>query len=139
MNERRLKVMKINGISMKVIEDNEVYYRMWVKANELPEEVYEQAEEIDDGCDYLSDRDEQYFEIEGYMVDDKANDLKVVYYWDDYETIMELDRAEHDYIYAAFEDFANKYGDRLPDNGELCLGDGEYEEEIPQELKDEWK
>ena len=131
--------MKIDGISMKVIEDKEIYYRMWVKANELPEWIYDKAEDIDDGCDYLSSRDEQYFEIEGYVHDDKADDLKVVYYWDDYETIAELNRDEHNDIYEAFEEFANKYGDRMPDNGELCLGDGEYEEEIPQELKDEWK
>ena len=63
----------------------------------------------------------------------------MVYYWDDYETIALLTREEHDSIYVAFEQFADKYGDRLPDNGELCLGDSEYEEEIPQEIKDEWQ
>ena len=131
--------MKINGISMKEVGNGSVYYRMYVDASELPMAIYERAVEMDEDCNYLSDREEQCFEVEGYVVDGKASDLKVVYYWDDYETIALLTREEHDGIYAAFEQFADKYGDRLPDNGELCLGDAEYEEEIPQEIKDEWQ
>ena len=131
--------MKISSISMKSNCGNETYYRMWVKASELPEWIYLKAEEIDDGCDYLSSRDEQYFEIDGYVFDGEADNLKVVYYWDDYETIAKLDRDKHNEIYKAFEDYVNKYGDRMPDNNELCLGDNEYEEIIPQDLKDEWE
>lgn len=122
--------MKIREICMKTVTDDGIYYRMWVNASELPEWIYEEAKKMDAGCEYLSDRDEQCFEIEGYISDNKANDLQVVYYWDDYETIAELDRDEHSDIYKAFEDFANRYGDRFPDNGELCLGDSEYENKI---------
>jgi len=133
--------MKIKSISMKEVIGGETYYRMWVNASELPEWMYLKAKEMDDGCDYLGLRDTQCFEIEGYIssIDDKATELKLVYYWDDYETITELDENYHEYIYEAFEEFASKYGNRMPDNGELCLGDGEYEDIIPQELKDEWQ
>lgn len=122
--------MKLNGINMKIVTENEIYYRMWVNASELPDWIYAEAKKMDADCEYLSGRDEQCFEIEGYLSDNKADDLKIVYYWDDYETIAELNRNEHRDIYKAFEDFANKYGDRFPDNGELCLGDAEYENRI---------
>lgn len=133
--------MKIKSISMKEVIGSITYFRMWVDATELPEWMYLKAKEMDDGCDYLGFRDTQCFEIEGYIssIDDKATGLKLVYYWDDYETIAELDKDHYKYIYEAFEEFASKYGDKMPDNGDLCLGDDEYEDIIPQELKDEWE
>lgn len=131
--------MKIKSISMKEVIGGETYYRMWVNASELPEWMYLKAKEMDDGCDSLSLRDTQCFEIEGYIssIDDKATELKLVYFWNDYKTITELDENYHRYIYEAFEEFASKHGSGMPDNRELLLGDGEYEDLIPQELKDE--
>lgn len=141
VNTQAVKVIKIDSISMKEIMDDDIYFRMWVKATELPEWIYLKAKEMDKECDYLKRRDNQLFEIEGYLssLNNKANGLKVVYFWDDYEIITELDKKTYDYIYEAFEEFASKYGHRMPDNGELGLGDSEYENQIPQDLKDEWE
>lgn len=134
--------MEISSISMKENFDGEdTYFRMWVKAKELPEWMYLKAKEIDNSYGYLKYREEQYFEIEGYITSEgkATDDLRLVYYFDNYETITDLDENIHSNIYKAFEEFAKKYGDRLPNNAELCLGDIEYEEMIPQDLKDEWK
>lgn len=128
--------MKIESISMK---SNGTYYRMKVRANELPSWVYFKALDIDnDDYGYLDTRDKQCFEIEGYIINDKATDLRIVYFWENYETITELDRSDCENVYEAFEDFARKYGNKMPDNGELCLGDEEYTDMISQELKEEW-
>ena len=131
--------MKIKEINMKETVGNSIYYRMTVAAYQLPEWIYTKAEKIDEEYSYLENKYKEYFELEGYISDNKVKDLKVVYYWDDYETIAIFnEEEEYKYIYDAFVEFANKYGEYLPDNSKLHLGDGEYEDIIPIEIKKEW-
>lgn len=136
------KKIKINSINMKEVTDDSIYYRMYVDAITLPERMYFLAKAIDEHYGYLESRDKQVFELEGYISDDgKVNELSLVYYFDEYITIADIDNEDDEdcnQIIKAFEEFASKYGSRLPDNGELSLGDCEYIEKIPQDLKDEW-
>lgn len=132
--------MKINSINMKRIIDDETYYRMWVDAMELPEWMHLKAKEMDEDCGYITSREKQRYEIEGYIsnINNSVNELNLVYYFDDYETIVVFDENIHKNVFVAFKEFVDKYGDKMPDNEELCLGDCEYEDLIPQELKDIW-
>lgn len=137
------KKIKINSISMKKITDyGRTYYRMYVDASTLPKWMYYMANVIDRRYGYFKLRNETLFELEGYISEDnKVDELSLVYYWDSYITITDIDNDKDEEcrkIMEAFEKFALKYGSRLPDNGELALGDCEYIEKIPQELKDEW-
>ena len=64
--------------------------------------------------------------------------VSVVYYFDDYETIVEFDRNEIDTIKFIIFDFVDEYGNKVPNHYENDYGDCEFFDAIPQEIKDEW-
>lgn len=135
--------VRITGINMKSTEDGGTYtfYRMYVLARTLPMWMMLKAKEMDQNCNYINLSPEQTFEIEGYYSEEEqeVEELKLVYFWDKYETITDLDPVYHAYLYEEFKKFAQKYGRRLPDNSKLQLGDAEYEEILPEDVLSEWK
>lgn len=142
-----MKDLKIAGISMYDYDEygfdkdfKTMYVRMYVKCSDLPKKLYDIAKkhDIKNGCNYITP--DTYVELNGYIDKNKdkyfVNELDIIYFWDSCEVIADV--MEWKDIKQSFLDFALKYMDRMPNNSKLFLGDGDYEEIIPQELKDEW-
>lgn len=139
-----LKELVFNSINQKILPNcnrKGGYYRLGMKTNtkEMLEAYLLFCEKENYDIEEYGENPALELEVEfDSKNDSKINEIKLVYYFEEYETIYSFTEEEIAEMTPTIMEFINRYDERIPNNYIYELGDAEFYEAIPRLVREKW-